>query len=91
MGDAGNSCKYNLFINDSGCRIIKDALSQWEPVSETCLLLEVNTHSQDIYCTSVFWNMSPRVMLCLGTCCAERGGGGVGDSEGWRGFFWLLW
>lgn len=27
VGSAGSSCKYNLFINDSGCRIIKDALS----------------------------------------------------------------
>lgn len=31
-GDPGSSCKYNLFINDSGWRIIKDALSQWECV-----------------------------------------------------------
>lgn len=33
VGDPGSSCKYNLFINDSGWRIIKDALSQWECVS----------------------------------------------------------
>ena len=52
VGDPGSSCKYNLFISDSGWRIIKDALSQREcdSFSELCLLWKVNTHSGDIYC-----------------------------------------
>lgn len=32
VGDPGSSCKYNLFISDSGCGIIKVALSQREGV-----------------------------------------------------------
>lgn len=44
VGDPGSSCKYNLFISDSGCRVIKVALSQREGVfSWACLLLTVNT------------------------------------------------
>lgn len=54
VGDPGNSCKYNLFINDSGCRVIKVALSQQEGVffSWACLLFKVNTDLGDIYCMS---------------------------------------
>lgn len=32
VGDPESSCKYNLFISDSGCRVIKVALSQQEGV-----------------------------------------------------------
>lgn len=32
VGDPGSSCKYNLFISDSGCGVIKVALSQREGV-----------------------------------------------------------
>ena len=79
MGDAGSSCKYNLFISDSGWRIIKDAPSQ----REDFLLTFEGKHASRGYLlhVPVFWNMSSHVMFCLGTCCAER----VLDSRG------LLW
>lgn len=53
MGDPGSSCKYNLFISDSGCRVIKVALSAGGSLfSWACLLFKVKTDLRDIYCLS---------------------------------------
>lgn len=53
VGDRGSSCKYNLFISDSGCRVIKVALTAGGSLFLwACLLFKVNTDLRDIYCTS---------------------------------------